>query len=500
MTSSPGDSVDFGGDQVTLAVFRILKRRLAMALSDPSRMYEERLQQSSSKKPPEPPTPARLPPRALGVRRGVPQTFLLPDGSSASRISLAGWSQGPERTDPHGEVLRQNWGYLSTHIMEERLEKELEEAVEAFFPTRFLPSEKDLFRVQARRSFDWLWQEAESLKKRLFNAVYREHGNDFFPSFECLKKFRLGISLSGCPDRKVEETIPWAQDPRAETIVSVGADEVFQGISEPLEAAVEQARKLAQGKRVDRIALSGQSSRIPMVRWLLARPKNEGGLGTSPAKIDFDEENAKSAVSKGACLLHIMRETLVGFEIDVADFKANLLGDIFYLQVDGSRRLLFQAGFIDDLSYFEEVPETRCFPRYLSVFYGSEQSLIGQFLFKEEGEVLPPVPKGRQEGWDGTLPPHRELLQIREKERSRYGRYLSALLSWPDRERIAWMEQGAAPGSLDEPIYRYYLTRNHTFFAVRDAGNGAKRLYEMKPGQEPRFGVSPQEAPFSGIH
>ena len=89
---------------------------------------------------------------------------------------------------------------------------------------------------------------------------------------------------------------------------------------------------------------------------------------------------------------------------------------------------------------------------------------------------------------------------MREKDRPRYARLATAVLKWPDRERIGWMERTATPGAPDRPIYRYYLTRNHGFFAVRDAGEGTKRLHAIKPGEGARLGQSPEENPFSGIH
>jgi hypothetical protein len=125
---------------------------------------------------------------------------------------------------------------------------------------------------------------------------------------------------------------------------------------------------------------------------MFSRPSNEGGLDIPPAKIEFDDKNAKAAVSKGACLLHVMRDTLVGYEVDIADFKARLLADIFYLQVDGSRRNLFESGAIDDFDYVEESTDGRAFPEFLSLYYGSDDEIIGQFHFSGACESLPEHP------------------------------------------------------------------------------------------------------------
>ena len=92
-------------------------------------------------------------------------------------------------------------------------------------------------------------------------------------------------------------------------------------------------------------------------------------------------------------MLHVMRDTLVGYEVDVADFKARLLADIFYLQVDGSRRPLFEAGGIDDFGYVEETCNGRAFPKFLSLYYGSEKEIIGQFHFAGTAKNLPAHPE-----------------------------------------------------------------------------------------------------------
>jgi len=500
------DSCDYGGNQVTLTVFKILKRRLAMSLCDPSRMHEERVG-SAARVPAEPPAPVWLPPRPGSLGTGARETtFLLPDGSrGAGWTPRSCWDECSGRMEASREVLLQNWGYLTAHISRPQLERDLEDAVDTIFPTRFLPSQKDLFRFEAKKNFDWLWERAEHLKRQIFDAVNREHGSEDFPSFDCLKKFRMGISLQDIPDRKREERIPWSDDPVCSSIISVGADEIFDGISQPLETALAKARNLAGSRRVDRVALSGQSCRIPVVRWMFSRPNNEGGLGIPAAKIDFDEENAKAAVSKGACLLHVMRETLVGFDVDIADFNANLLADIFYLQVDGTQKILFRAGSIDDFTYFEETPETRSFPKYLSVFYGSEQNLIGQLMFGQAGEDLSAtrisaLRKLQAAEETSSFPSHQEVLQLRENDRPEYARRATALLKLSDRERIAWMEETAAPGTPENPVYRYYLTRNHALFAVCHGGEADRRLHELRSSEGIRFGLNPQENPFSGIH
>ncbi len=437
------DSYNFGGDQVTLAVFRILKRRLAMALCDPARMHEELIGR---------PNGGAVQPRPVRsyhefLRSDEDAEFLLPESLTST---FSGRPGAPVDALPSRGVIQENWGYLCAHLANETLEAEIEDAVDQLFPTRFFSSDADPCRVDARRNFDWLWEEAERLKISLLGEVQSRHRDARFPSFSTLKGIRRGISLRDVPLHLVTERIPWAADAVCESLLSVGADELWTAVAGNLREAVARARKLAGAKTIERVVLSGQSCRMPMVRWLLSSSRGEGGIGIPPAKIEFDEANAKAGVSKGACLLSVMRETLVGFDVDVADFKANLLADLFYVEVDGSHRNLFAAGAIDDLAYVEETPELRAFPKYLSIFYGSERQLIGQFLFDDQGERLPPVPasagSGALAGRNGSGPAsHRDLLELRETSRDRYAEIVSDVLRWPERERIAWMEETADP-------------------------------------------------------
>jgi hypothetical protein len=168
--------------------------------------------------------------------------------------------------------------------------------------------------------------------------------------------------------------------------------------------------------------------------------------------------------------------------------------------------VLFSSGPIDDLACFEVKPEIRDFPRYLSIFSGSENRLLGQFLFGEPGEELPPLAskagkspmdKASQEP---ALPAREELLKLRHVDRAQYSRWLNQLLKWPEPKRIAWLEATASPGSPQQPAYRFYLTRGQALFAVRDCGKGGKRLYQLQPGEARVPGLDPWADPYSGMH
>jgi hypothetical protein len=304
-------------------------------------------------------------------------------------------------------------------------------------------------------------------------------------------------------------TGPGIEDARA--WVSVG--EIHRCIAPALEEAMASARRLAKQSKVDRVVLTGQSSWIPLVRRLFMRPRSEGGFGLAPNKIEFDPENAKAAVAKGACLLRIMRETLVGLDVDVSSFRANLLADIFYRSTIDGPRVLFHPGPVDDLRYVEETPDPQSFARQLAIFQGSPPRLMGRFDFAAPGEELTPFADRAQHvaqalgnaglgnaaaGGTGTMPTHADYLALSETDRQRRA-LREALHDWPETALIAWMEASARSGTLQQPVYRHYLTRNRNLCCVRDRGSD-KRLFFLRLDPPSSRPAAPREDPFSGVH
>ena len=82
----------------------------------------------------------------------------------------------------------------------------------------------------------------------------------------------------------------------------------------------------------------------------------------------------------------------------------------------------------------------------------------------------------------------------------RYGEIVSAIRDWPETGLIAWMENSAACGTTERPLYRYYLTKSRSLFAVRDSGDGQRRLFPLLIDDRYHTRVSPEANPFSGIH
>ncbi|MEE8142851.1 MAG: hypothetical protein V3T77_07105, partial [Planctomycetota bacterium] len=475
------DSLNYGGDQVTLSIFKILKRRLAMALSDPERLAGDGAKEKEA--------------QAAGQHASLESgLFLLPTTRYAGRRRMKGAAERGR------EILRRRWNDLEKTITSEHLPKELEEAVDAVFPTIFWRTEEEPLSPAAKRNFGWLWEQAENLKCEIFREA-SHRARKFSLRAGVTEEIRGGILLKDIPE---ELGRPRLQGALAEARAWVSIAEIYRCISEPLEQAVERARRLAGEEKVDRVVLTGQSSWIPLVRELFMRPRSEGGFGLPPTKIEFDEENAKAAVSKGACLLRVMRDALVGIDVDVSDFKANLLADIFYKSPMEGPCMLFRAGPIDDLSYVEDSPDPASFARHLALFYGTADCLLGQFDFGALGEELPEFRASagitrRALEMEGTFPTHDALLQLKRKDPPASARIVSAMRDWPERAIIAWIEATAKPGTPERPMYRYYMTRNRNLIAIRDSGSSGKQLYTVQVDNSGEDPVARQN-PYSGVH
>lgn len=482
ITLQGSDSLGYGGDHVTLAVFRILKRRLAMAVADPQRAVSGRPNADE----PDPDAQA-----ATGVDDAG--RFLLPRSGRARRQQSAGTSEEA------AHQIRSRWDELERHLTDERLPGGLDDAVDGLLPTRFWTSVDEPIRQGAKHAFGWLWDRAERIKRDLFRAANRpERDLPLRPDAD--DALRADLPLAEVPGEVLGRPAAGLGMADARAWVTVG--EIHRCIAPALERAVASARRLAGRDAVDRVVLTGQSSWIPLVRRLFMRPRSEGGFGLAPNKIEFDAENAKAAVAKGACLLRILRDNLVGIDVDVSGFRANLLAEIFYRSTVGGPRILFEPGPVDDLRYLEESPDPRTFARQLTLFQGSPPHILGHFDFAAAGDELPSFAEAASEAAAAleldALPSHEDYLAMPDPAPERRA-LREALHEWPEAQLIAWMEASASPGTPEQPVHRYYLTRNRNLLAVRDRGTD-KRLFTLRA--DPRAGghVSPREDPFSGIH
>lgn len=487
------DSMNYGGDQVTLAVFRILKRRLALARADLSRYLGE-----ESTEPGSPSAPG-LSGSTLDRDDGL---FLLP-----TRRALHGPLAEEDETGEAKELIQEHWREVEGNITTALLDPRLEDAIDRLFPTQFLSVPEEPLDISAKRNFDWLWDCAESLKCQLFNEANRELDGVRISEDET-ERLSGGLPFAVIPDGIAGHELRMESGASARAALTIR--EIYEACSEPIRDAVLRARALVGPDKIDRVVLAGQSSRVPLVRRLFMSARSEGGFGLPPEKIEFDDENAKQAVSKGACILKVLRETLVGFEVDVADFKASLLARLFYVSPLGGEVVLFDSGAIEDLRCHEERPDAGSFASHLSIFHGNRETLLGHFEFGLGGQPLAdPSQRLRKIAQSIGVDPHdltrEEVLAWRESDTGRYQDVLADVLSWPEVERVAWLERDARPGTPAQPVYRYYLSRNRNLLAVRDCGQDdqgrpSKLLYRLHLNESSRVTIPDDENPFSGRH
>ena len=300
---------------------------------------------------------------------------------------------------------------------------------------------------------------------------------------------------------------PLPEHAAAQAQLTVGVGEIYAAIRAPLREAVDRARRMVGSQRPDRIVLAGQSSWIPLVRQLFARPRSEGGLGLAPGKIEFDPEHAKTAVSRGACLLPVMRNALVGVSVDVSAFRVALLRDIYYQSPLGRRRELFRAGPIRDLEWVEDDPDPQTFARYLTIFSGDRDQVLGQFDFEATGEPLPAWQASAERtakdlglAEDASFPTAHDVERIREAEPDWCRKFSDRLATWPETELVAWMESTARRGSAERPVYRYYLTRSRRLLAVRDRGEHDIVLFRLDYAAGEFAALPAEQDPFAGVH
>ncbi|MFQ5654217.1 MAG: hypothetical protein ACE5GW_05760, partial [Planctomycetota bacterium] len=212
------DSLGYGGDQVTLAIFRILKRRLAMAISDPGRYRGGEASAGGES--------SREAAGALATPAGF---FLLPSGGSFGRRRVRDLEERAK------ERIREMWEQLEQGIAAEELSWELEEAVDAVFPTRFFRSPEEPLSPEAKRNFGWLWDEAEGLKRELFRQANRRVKGITLQSDDT-EAIRGGICIADIPEEIAGARLRAEELAQARIWVAIG--EIYRTIGAPLENAV----------------------------------------------------------------------------------------------------------------------------------------------------------------------------------------------------------------------------------------------------------------------
>ena len=489
---------ELSGEGLTLCLFGLLKRRLAMAMAHPRRAL------AGARPELEPP---HLHPWLEYHRLEV----------GATDVTLAG------RLDRGYRLLLERWDEVAGTAP---LDGALSEAVDAFFPTVSVDAKKQGEKFR-KANFRWLWDEAERLKRELCAAREEEerlsggvggaslwarldlsqvprqpHGLDFLA---WLGKSRVDVS-----------------NPSQPAALAIGPEDLDAYVRrQGREPLLRAARSLLGESRPARVILAGNGARAarPVLEEILA-----GELGLAAGQVSFSPEDAKVAVAKGACLWAIGNR-LEGIEVSLHRSLRHPAGLVL---VSALRQdpLFPQGSPIDRFCFAQPEPrEDEAGEKLIQVDRDSGGRLSPFLMFDpRRGEPLPALstlPAARRadlsvpdpdtfceldlEAVRGTFrvrDPH-QYVQNDAAEWVSQGEVFAALrreLSMV--EAIAWME-GARHLQTEPPpgraFHRYYADENLEVYLVFHAA-GHKLLVRGQVVEQARRALLPADDPFSGVH
>ncbi len=442
------DHLEFGGDKVTLKIFKMLKRQISLLLHSQVK-FKSRI-----------PCQASITENATHHQQEPSITFKEDFDPSSSSFSLpdsisGSWSLSPT-PDSDSEILDENWDYIFEHLEDDHLEDPIEDAIDKVFPTRFLPRRDGLFNEEARLHFDWLWRESEKLKRKLFGEAKRIQEDAHFPDLEKLKTVKESLSLQKAPLLKLRE-LAFRNEDQA---IQLDAYQVFKAIEPNLNKALKVSQELTENRKVDRVILSGQSCRIPLMKWLFSKSKLEGGLGMAPSKIEFDENSAKSAVASGACLLEVMKNTQVGVSVQVEKLQPQLHDELYILRRNSEKEVLFAPGRLNEVLQRQIRFEEESFVKFLSIYSSKGDQLLGHFNFDQPLE------------FPNELSEVSEILSINPTQES-----------WDHPSTV-----------------NFYLTPSQNLYASISKSSEELKWYSFQVSTQNTEGRSLHDHPYSGIH
>lgn len=512
-----GGRQDLGGDNLTLHMFDLLKRRLALALAHPQKLM---------------------------------------DPDTTEKAPTNPWIKYFKLDAAQGALL-QRWDEVLEHLNAPKLPHDLWMLVNGMFPTasdfKDMPATYRKYKLPARRNFDYLWAQADQIKKALCIDITNSLGGKPVtePELEPFKGRWLSPDLDEMTEPvNLAECIPLAAESEEfrEKFLSVTFGHICTFYEPMLKGLVEEAvrmeeRSLDPGKQVDRVVLAGNGARIPIIPALVQKPREQGGMGISFDQIKFDPVRAKLAVPIGATLRRIARK-VEGFKIDIR-ISRNLLPFDVFCNLGMTSVQLFPAGQIDEFSFYQrtgisEDVDTEFVTRLEESDKGTE-NYKPYVLFRPKSEGLPlvdlqqeddfwktldmtyglvTIPKAKkmvnefgcfdpksgenpEKGFNRVTPvePDKVFKEVGEKAYS-YQDMLSILRSellMP--QKIAWVEEAfSEPPPAGQIIHRYYLDVTKQVYLVRHHHTDGKTLFVAETDEDALEELPPERNPFSGMH
>ena len=512
-----GGRQDLGGDNLTLHMFDLLKRRLALALAHPQKLM---------------------------------------DPDTTEKAPTNPWIKYFKLDAAQGALL-QRWDEVMEHLNAPKMPHDLWMLVNGMFPTAWdfkdMPATYRKYKLPARRNFDYLWAQADQIKKALCIDITNSLGGKAVtePELEPFNDRWLSPDLDEMTEPvNLAECIPLAAESEEfrEKFLAVNFGHISTFYGPMLKGLVDEAdrmekRSLDDGRRVDRIVLAGNGARIPIIPALVQKPREQGGMGIDFSQIKFDPVRAKLAVPIGATLRRIARK-VEGFKIDIR-ISRNLLPFDVFCNLGMTSVQLFPSGQIDEFSFYQrtgisEDVDTEFVTRLEESDKGTE-NYKPYVLFRPKSEGLPlvdlqqeddfwktldmtyglvTIPKAKKmvngfgtfdpkSGEDPSIgfnriepvEPDKVFKEVGEKTYS-YKDMLQILrneLLMP--QKIAWVEEAfseAPPAG--QIVHRYYLDVTKQVYLVRHHHTEGKTLFVAETDEDALEELPPERNPFSGMH
>lgn len=485
---------DLSGEGLTLHLFELLKRRLALALLHPRRAL---LGKAAGDAP-----PPEHPWRDYHRNEAGPH-----DPTVAARL------------DEDRRLILERWDQVAGGAP---LRDALRAAVDRAFPTVSKGAPK-AGRRHRQANFRWLWDEAERIKRHVSDeraalASTREEDDP-------LPTVRGRLDLTSCPRTPggpdVAAWIDAAGGVREPDALAVACRDIDRWVEAHAEAHLRTSiARLTRGAPVHRVLLAGAGTHA--TRYVV-EPFLRQELSLEPGQVVFEPDEAKKAVARGACLWAIGR-SLEGIEVFL-EREPRVPGTLWLLSAVGNE-VLFEGG--EPIRRFGYAQ-----PPHREGDQGDKLILIGQ----DSGGRLEPLlmfdpRKGTPVLAVGDLPILRRrdvvvknvdaLLQFDQKggrheffpkDPGAYHSTDDGLVSqWElvDRLReemtmeevIAWIESAEhlkIEPPPDHAFHRYYLDETRELYLVFHA-RGKKLLCRGQVTRQSRHGLPEELDPFSGVH
>ncbi|RMG14790.1 MAG: hypothetical protein D6731_09770 [Planctomycetota bacterium] len=479
---------DLSGEGLTLYLFDLLKRRLALALSDPGRAVGGK---GASE-------PARHPWTEFHQAEA---------GNKAPYV--------PQHLAEDLTHLLANWDLVAGR---EPLSPELRRVVDTLFPT----ATRDAPRVgkKIRRvHFETLWAEAERVKREISTA--RAAGEPLPVrrrlNLKAFKRQAKSVHVDGF----VRAAGVDPERPAVPDALGVSSEDIDAFVRERSAGLLSALRRLARGRAVHRVLLAGNGVRDARFYLGEALARIEG---IDAERIDFDPAEAKTAVAKGACLwsvgnrlegvqVTILRRprhpstlTLVSAIRNDELFKRGTpINRFAYVQPparegdDGSKLVQVDrvvAGQLKPFLMFRPQKDGRPLPDFASLPVARRHDLqvprADLFLERRvEGTLV-----------DFTCKDPDQYVQVGAHYVSNWEILEKLRKELNMLEAIAWIESRqelAADPPQGYAYHRYYMDENRELNLVYHA-RGQKLLVPAQVVESARRELPPELDPFSGVH